>query len=225
MLMLFSPRRLEHGGGDARIGEHARTDDRNFGKIVLGSDLFCAYGLAEFFGDLHRFVFVGGGYGKADVLGAVAADRLQDDVDIDLAGRQRGEQLKGNARTVRNLNDRNSNNVVVHRDALNQHFFHFANLLDFGARHIAVDARAYFQFYRIFFGHLHRPVVQDVGAAGGQLQHLVVGDLVQLVRVRHNAWVGGVDAVHVGVNFTFVRLHRRCNGHPRWCRCRRGRGW
>ena len=55
--------------------------------------------------------------------------------------------------------------------------------------------------------------MQDVGAAGGQLQHLVVGDLVQLVRVRHNAWVGGVDAVHVGVNFTFVRLHRRRNGH------------
>src|SRR5262249_41990876 len=42
--------------------------------------------------------------------------------------------------------------------------------------------------------------VHDPGADTGQLQHFVVADAVHLPRLGHDARVGGVHAVHVGVN-------------------------
>ena len=152
------------------------------------------------------------GNGKADVLGALTSDRLQDDVYVDFAGSQRGENSESDARLVRNLDDRDAGDVVVESDPFDKHFFHFANLLDNGARHIAVDARAHFHLNRIFFRHFHRAVVQNIGAAGGKLEHLVVGNLVELVGIGDDARVGGVYAVHIGVDFTFICLERSCNG-------------
>ena len=58
--------------------------------------------------------------------------------------------------------------------------------------------------------HLHRHVellgeldaarVHDAGPDAGQLQHLVVADRLHLPRLGHDPRVGGVNAVHVGVN-------------------------
>ena len=45
-----------------------------------------------------------------------------------------------------------------------------------------------------------RPRVHDARADAGQLEHLVVADGVDLARLGHEARVGGVDAVHVGVD-------------------------
>ena len=53
-------------------------------------------------------------------------------------------------------------------------------------------------------GVLHAAQVQHLGAAGGQLQHLLVGDPVELARVRDDARVGGEDAVDVGVDLADV---------------------
>ena len=49
-------------------------------------------------------------------------------------------------------------------------------------------------------GHLDAAEHHDLGAARRQLQHLLVGDEVQLAGLGHDARVGGVDAVHVGVD-------------------------
>ena len=117
---------------------------------------------------------------------------------------------------VRNLNNRNTGYVIVHCDALNQHFLHFANLLDFGARYITVDARANFQFHRIFFSHLNRTVVQNVGTAGCQLQHFIIGDLIQLVCMRYDARVGGINTINVGVDLALVSFHS-CSDCYRTC--------
>ena len=52
--------------------------------------------------------------------------------------------------------------------------------------------------------------MQHLAAERGQLQHLVIGDGVQLFRAVHPAGIGGVDAVHVGIDLTFVGAqHRR----------------
>lgn len=53
--------------------------------------------------------------------------------------------------------------------------------------------------------------MQNIGAAGGKLEHLVVGNLVELVGIGDDARVGGVYAVHIGVDFTFICLERSCN--------------
>ena len=42
--------------------------------------------------------------------------------------------------------------------------------------------------------------MEHLGALGCQLQHLVVGDLLQLAGIGHDAGVGGVHAVHIRVD-------------------------
>ena len=50
--------------------------------------------------------------------------------------------------------------------------------------------------------------VQDLGAAGRQLEHLLVGDRVEAAGVGHDARVGGEDAVDIGVDLADVGIHR-----------------
>ena len=59
-------------------------------------------------------------------------------------------------------------------------------------------------------GELDAARVHDAGADAGQLQHLVVADGVDLAGLGHDARVGGVDAVDVGVDFAvdFLRFRR-----------------
>ena len=65
-------------------------------------------------------------------------------------------------------------------------------------------------------GHGYRPGLQHLGTKGRHLQHLLKGDAVELLRLRGNPRVCGVDTVDVGVDITAVRLqgcrkrHSRC---------------
>jgi 2-polyprenyl-6-hydroxyphenyl methylase/3-demethylubiquinone-9 3-methyltransferase len=55
---------------------------------------------------------------------------------------------------------------------------------------------------------LERARLHHLGAEARQFEHLVVGNLLELLRVRHDARVGGVNAVHVRVNLAEVGLER-----------------
>ena len=57
--------------------------------------------------------------------------------------------------------------------------------------------------------------MEHLGPQGGQLQHLVVGDLVQLMGGGHQAGVGRVHAVHVGVNLAQIGVEGGGDGHRR----------
>ena len=50
---------------------------------------------------------------------------------------------------------------------------------------------------------------QHLGAAGRHLEHLLVADGRQLLGVRHDARIGGEDAVDVGVDLADVGVERR----------------
>ena len=65
-------------------------------------------------------------------------------------------------------------------------------------------------------GVLDAAQVQDLGAVGGHLQHVLVADLGDLPRARHDPRVGGEDAVHVGVDLAVLGAER--------CGQRDGRG-
>jgi len=76
-------------------------------------------------------------------------------------------------------------------------------LLDYGAGRV-VEARAAVDDHAVVAGELDGAHLQDAGAARGHLEHLLVGDAVELARVRDDARVGGVDAVDVGVDLAYV---------------------
>ena len=54
--------------------------------------------------------------------------------------------------------------------------------------------------------------MHDLRAEAGQFEHLIVGDLVELLRGGDDARVGGIDAIHIGVNLAQVCLERRGQG-------------
>ena len=62
-------------------------------------------------------------------------------------------------------------------------------------------------------GDFHRARLQHLGAQRRHFQHLFVGDLFEPPRLGNDARVGGVDAVHVGVDVAAVRLERRRHRH------------
>ena len=57
--------------------------------------------------------------------------------------------------------------------------------------------------------------MEHARAQGRQVEHLVVGDLVQLAGLRHYPRVCRVHAVHVCVNLTLVRVEGRRQGYRR----------
>ena len=46
-----------------------------------------------------------------------------------------------------------------------------------------------------------------------QLQHLIIGDGVQLLGILYDTRIGSVNAVYVGVNLAEIRAERCCNGN------------
>ena len=78
--------RLEHGGGHTGVGLHARTHDGYLGNGIVPVHIGSAERLLMAFQYVHCGVLVRQRHGKADVLGAVAPDGLQDNVHVDPLG-------------------------------------------------------------------------------------------------------------------------------------------
>ena len=57
--------------------------------------------------------------------------------------------------------------------------------------------------------------MEDLRPLAGQFQHLVEGDLVQFASSLHVPGIGGVDALHVGIDLAQVGLQGRRQGHCR----------
>jgi hypothetical protein len=66
--------------------------------------------------------------------------------------------------------------------------------------------------------------VEDLGAAGGQLEHLLVGDAVELAGAGDDARVGGEDAVDVGVDLADLGVERGREGDRRGVRAAAAEG-
>ena len=68
----------------------------------------------------------------------------------------------------------------------------------------------------VFAGKFHRADLQNLAAQARQLQHFFKRDGIHAARFGHHARVGGVNAVHIGVDLAFVgferggKRHRRC---------------
>ena len=71
-----------------------------------------------------------------------------------------------------------------------------------------VEARAHEDAHVVHHAELDRAHLQDLGAERGHFQHLLERDLVEAARLRHDARIGGVDAVDVGVDVAAVGLDR-----------------
>ena len=189
---------------------HAGTHDGDLGAGGVHADILEVCALLQ---HAHGQVGFALRAGEADVLLAVAAGGLQDDVHVDVLLGQQAEDLEAHARLIGNVQNRNNGNVGVLCDALDQHTFHvLCNLLDHRTRD-GVQAGEHLQLHVILLCQLNAAVVQHLCAQGCQFQHLVKGDLLQLAGVAHLARVGGVNAFHIGEDLAAVCVQGGCNGN------------
>ena len=84
----------------------------------------------------------------------------------------------------------------------------------FGSRRI-VEGRAHVELDLVHHRHFDRAHLQDLGAERGHFEHFLERHLVEPPRLRHDARVGRVDAVDVGVDVAAVGADRRGERHRR----------
>ena len=99
--------------------------------------------------------------------------------------------------------------VFVERDAANDDAFHAFGFFFHNGSWVVVQAGADFKDDSEFFGKLNRARLHHLGAEAGEFEHFIVGNFLELLRARHNARVGRVNAVHVRINLAQVRFQRR----------------
>ena len=81
-----------------------------------------------------------------------------------------------------------------------------------------VERRQHLHAHMMVHRQLDRARLQDLGALRRHLEHLLVGDLVDLARLLDDPRIGRVDAVDVGVDVAAVGLERRRQRHRRGVR-------
>ena len=77
------------------------------------------------------------------------------------------------------------------------------------------EGREQMQGQPLFHGQAHRARVQHLGACLRQAQHIPAVDLPQEPCAGEQAGVGGVNAVHIGVDFTALRVQGGGQRHRR----------
>src|SRR5665811_2373043 len=140
-------------------------------------------------------------------------DVLDDHVDVDLGIGDSLEDLGRLAGVVRDADDGDLGFAAVVSYTGNDRGFHvvsffFCRLSD-DQRALAVGERgAHVDRYVEPPGVLDASQMQDPCPARGHLEHLLVGEPVDLLGVRHDPRVGGEDPIDVGVDLTDVRVQR-----------------
>src|SRR3546814_485849 len=150
-------------------------------------------------------------------LALVAPDVLDDHVDVDPRRGERTEDVGDAARPVGHARDDELRFILVVGDAGDQLPFHLDFLYFLVAddhrallrRLVALDeARKHLHAHALFHREPDRARLEDLGADARELEHFLIGDIVEIARPRDDARVGGIDAVDDGVAVAAVGLHR-----------------
>ena len=200
---------LEEFGCHTRVGAHADADNTEFGDAILladpaRSDLF-GYAIEEI-ADLFEFVTV---HCEGDVGAAAGGNVLDDHVDHDVGVGQCREEACGASWFVGDLADGDLGLIALDADAAHDDLFHSCGFFFHDGSWVVVKATADLEGHSKFLGEFDRTGLHHLGAAAGHLEHLVVGDRLDLSCRRDDAWVAGVDAVHISEDLAGIGIHGR----------------
>ena len=198
---------------------HAGADERDLADLVVVEQRFEADLALESVQRRHRGLAVGVRQRERDVGEVRGGGRhvLHDHVEVDLRFRERVEDRRRLADLVRDPDDRDLGLAAVVGDPGDDRCFHAdltlnsVRVVDAPRDNCALEGaerRPDVDRDVVAPGVLDRAQVEHLGAASSELQHLLVGDRVELARVRDDPRVGGEDAVDVGVDLADVGLER-----------------
>src|SRR6266849_171211 len=214
----FAGEGLEHFAGHPGVAFHAYADDGELANLFVGDHFAVTRVGPDALDDFAGFEQFGLIHGERDVGGGRAgavADILHDHIDVDRGVAERLENLGGNSRFVGHGHEGDLGLVLVERDAADDDVLHVLRFFFHDGSWVVVETGADFEDDAEFFGELDRAALHHLRAEAGQLKHFVVGNLAELARAGHDARVGGIDAIDVGVNLAKIGLE---------CRRQRDRG-
>jgi hypothetical protein len=220
--------RPEHRGGNACVAFHADANDRDLGDFGVGDDAVEADRFLLRLPAGLRAQQIGAGHGEGHVgLALVAANVLDDHVDVDVRCRERAEDRGDRAGPVGHAGQDHFGFVLVGGDAGDELAFHIQSFEFFvaddhragdvigGGRIVADEAGEHLHPHALFHRQPDRAGLQHFRADRGQFEHFFVGHVLQLARLGDDPRVGSIDTIDVGVDIAAIRADRRCHRHRR----------
>ena len=204
----------EHRAGHARLRGHAQPDHGNLRHILVVGVALGAEFLDGLVDGPQRAGQIVAEDGEGEIGAPVGRLVLHDHVQGDVLGRHFGEDAQRGAGPVGNAQDRDAGLVFGHRRAADRHVRRLRLAHDHRARVVA-EAAADVDGHVELLGELDRAVVHHARPRRGQLEHLVVADLLDLPGLGHNAGIGRIDAVDVGVDLAGIGMEHCRQGHRR----------
>ena len=135
--------------------------------------------------------------------------RLDDQADVDFGAREILEDVRGDARLILDVEQRDLGDLAVRGHADHRRTFHDRGSFTDPRAGLAAEAVADVDRHRVLHADLGGARMQHLGAARRQLDALLVAQVRDLPGVGHDPGVGGVDAVDVGAVLVDLRLERR----------------
>src|SRR5262249_47591185 len=159
----------------------------------------------------HAGPFVVGGGDREGEIGrcSVRRDVLHDHVHVDVTLGEWAKDGGGYAGFILHPANRNLSFVLGEGDAGNDLLFHDVSFVAnerAGWRPGRVDVLRFFKAgthedtHVVHHAKFDRSHLHDLAADRCKLKHFRVRDLIKAVGLGHHAWVGGIDAIHVGVD-------------------------
>ncbi len=146
---------------------------------------------------------------ERDRRSTVLGDVLDDHVDVDARPREVAKHLRGDARPVGDADDRHLRLGGVVGDPGDDRLLeHYLVLLADPGSFAVRERRANAELHTVATGNLDRAQRHHLRSGRGHLEHLLVGDLVELQRGGHDARVGGEDARDVREDLACVGAER-----------------
>ena len=199
---------------------HSGPDEGDLRDALISEEIGESNALLDGSERLCRLAHRALGAGEGDVgqTRRCGRDVLHDHVDVDAGIGEGTEDCRGLAGTVRYADDRDLGVIGVCGCTGDDRLLHGVSRGDSGRdRGLGQDKGALavgegrphvdgqIEAARIF----NATQVEHLGAGRGQLQHLLVGDDVELTCLGHDSRVGAKDTVDIGVDLAHVGAERR----------------
>ena len=188
------------------MGAHTHAHQGNLHHPIVAYYPFGAHAFEVGFQDFHGLSVIVAMNSKGEIQAAFARHVLHDHVHHDIGVGDGPEYVVSRARLILDADERDLRFIAVEGDTRDDGGFH-GDILISDERALAFfEGGQYPQGNIVFAGELHGADLQHLGTQARQLQHFLEGDTRQAARFRHHARIGGIDAVHVGVNLAFIKM-------------------
>ena len=116
-----------------------------------------------------------------------------------------------NTRFIRNTENRHLYNIhIMCNSCHNNFFFHISYLLN--QRSCCIGKTGTHMYcYSMNLCNFHRTRMQYRRSKCCKFQHLIIRNHIQLLDSFDNTRISRIDTVYIGIDFTYLRFHSRCN--------------